>query len=92
MFAVIKTGGKQYKVAPGDTLFVEKLPAEAGEIVALEEVLMVGDDKGTTVGSPLVEGATVAAEVLRQDRHPKIIVSRRSAGRTTAAPRDTGRT
>ena len=74
MFAVIKTGGKQYKVAPGDTLFVEKLPAEAGEVVALEEVLMLGDDKGTTVGTPLVEGATVAAEVLRQDRHAKIIV------------------
>ena len=74
MFAVIKTGGKQYKVAPGDTLFVEKLPGEAGEIVALDQVLMLGDDKGTTVGTPLVEGATVAAEVLRQDRHPKIIV------------------
>ena len=74
MFAVIKTGGKQYKVAPGDTLFVEKLPGEAGEIVALDQVLMLGDDKGTTVGTPLVEGATVAAEVLRQDRHAKIIV------------------
>ena len=74
MFAVIKTGGKQYKVAPGDTLFVEKLPAETGEVVALEEVLMLGDEKGTTVGTPLVEGATVAAEVLRQDRHAKIIV------------------
>ena len=74
MFAVIKTGGKQYKVAPGDTLFVEKLPGEAGEIVALDRVLMLGDDKGTTVGTPLIEGATVAAEVLRQDRHAKIIV------------------
>ena len=74
MFAVIKTGGKQYKVAPGDTLFVEKLPGEAGEIVALDQVLMLGDDKGTTVGTPLVEGATVAAEVLRQDRHAKVIV------------------
>ncbi len=74
MFAVIKTGGKQYKVAPGDTLFVEKLPGEAGEIVALDQVLMLGDDKGTTVGTPLVEGATVAAEVLRQDRHAKIVV------------------
>lgn len=74
MFAVIKTGGKQYKVAPGDTLFVEKLPGEAGEIVALDQVLMLGDDKGTTVGTPLVEGAAVAAEVLRQDRHAKVIV------------------
>ena len=74
MFAVIKTGGKQYKVAPGDTLFVEKLPGEAGEIVALDQVLMLGDDKGTTVGTPLVEGVTVAAEVLRQDRHAKVIV------------------
>ena len=64
MFAVIKTGGKQYKVAPGDTLFVEKLPGEAGEIVALDQVLMLCDDKGTTVGTPLVEGATVAAEVV----------------------------
>ena len=78
MFAVIKTGGKQYKVAPGDTLFVEKLPGEAGEIVALDQVLMLGDDKGTTVGTPLVEGATVAAEVLRQDRHAKIIVFKKT--------------
>ncbi len=74
MFAVVKSGGKQYRVAPGDTLFVEKLPAEAGEIVALESVLVVGDDAGTTIGTPFVEGATVAAEVVGQGRHKKVLV------------------
>jgi large subunit ribosomal protein L21 len=70
MFAVIKTGGKQYRVVPGDVIKVERLEAEAGATVALEEVLMLGD----TIGTPLVAGATVSAEVVAQDRGPKIIV------------------
>jgi len=70
MFAVIKTGGKQYRVVPGDVIKVERLEAEAGATVALEEVLMLGD----TIGTPLVAGATVSAEVIAQDRGPKIII------------------
>ena len=70
MFAVIKTGGKQYRVVSGDVIKVEKLEAEAGATIALDQVLMVGD----TIGTPLVAGATVSAEVIAQDRGPKIIV------------------
>jgi large subunit ribosomal protein L21 len=74
MYAVIKTGGKQYKVAKNDVILVEKLPGEAGAAVELDEVLLVADDKGQTVGSPLVDGAHVAATVLEQTRGEKIIV------------------
>ena len=70
MFAVIKTGGKQYRVVPGDVIKVERLEAEAGATVSLEEVLMLGDK----IGTPLIAGATVSAEVVAQDRGPKIIV------------------
>ncbi|MEO0914496.1 MAG: 50S ribosomal protein L21, partial [Pseudomonadota bacterium] len=72
MFAVVKTGGKQYKVAKDDTLQVEKLAAEAGETVQFNEVMMLGGDS-VTVGAPLVEGAAVQAEVLDQIRGPKTI-------------------
>lgn len=74
MFAVIKTGGKQYTVAQDDLLKVEKLDAEAGATVTFEEVLMVGNGSETTVGAPLVAGATVTAEVVDQARTRKIIV------------------
>lgn len=74
MFAVIKTGGKQYKVAKDDVIAVEKLEADPGATIELTDVLMVGDDKAQTTGTPLVEGATVAAEVVKQDRSAKIIV------------------
>lgn len=74
MFAVIKTGGKQYKVAPEDIITVEKLKAEAGEIVELRDVLMVGGDGAPQVGAPLVDGATVTAEVVEQIRGGKIVV------------------
>ena len=74
MFAVIRTGGKQYRVAPGDVIKVERLAAEPGSTVALEEVLMVGEGADAKVGQPLVAGASVAAEVVAQDRGPKIIV------------------
>lgn len=73
MFAVIKTGGKQYRVAANDELAIEKLTAEPGDVVAFEEVMIVGDGDDTTVGAPLVDGATVAAEVLDQARGPKLI-------------------
>lgn len=74
MFAVIKTGGKQYKVAPEDILRVEKLAGEPGDIVELDAVLMLGGESGTTLGTPLVAGATVAAEVVEQTRGDKIVV------------------
>lgn len=74
MFAVIKTGGKQYKVAADDLLRVEKLDAEAGSTVTFDEVLMVGSETDTTVGAPTVEGASVVAEVVDQGRSRKIIV------------------
>ncbi|WP_298964858.1 50S ribosomal protein L21 [uncultured Roseibium sp.] len=74
MFAVIKTGGKQYTVAADDLLKVEKLEAEAGSTVTFDEVLMVGNDTDTTVGAPTVEGASVVAEVVEQGRGRKIII------------------
>jgi large subunit ribosomal protein L21 len=74
MFAVIKTGGKQYTVAADDLLKVEKLDAEAGSSVTFDEVLMVGNGADTTVGAPLVEGASVVAEVVEQGRNRKIII------------------
>ncbi|WP_372893776.1 50S ribosomal protein L21 [Rhodosalinus sp.] len=72
MFAVMKTGGKQYRVEPGDTLEIEKLAAEAGDTVQFNEVLMLGGDS-PQVGAPTVEGAAVQAEVLGQVKGPKVI-------------------
>ncbi|GAB4576941.1 MAG: 50S ribosomal protein L21 [Roseibium sp.] len=74
MFAVIKTGGKQYTVAADDLLKVEKLDAEAGSTVTFDEVLMVGNGTDTTVGAPTVEGASVVAEVVEQGRGRKVII------------------
>ncbi|MBI1206629.1 MAG: 50S ribosomal protein L21 [Azospirillum sp.] len=74
MFAVIRTGGKQYKVASGDTIRVERLAVDPGAVIELDEVLMVANGGETTVGTPLVGGASVSAEVLAQARGPKIII------------------
>ena len=74
MYAVIKTGGKQYRVAANDTLEIERVAGEAGDIIEFNDVLMVASEKGVEVGSPLVEGATVAAELVEQFRAKKIIV------------------
>ncbi|MEW5421585.1 50S ribosomal protein L21 [Amorphus sp. 3PC139-8] len=74
MFAVIKTGGKQYKVAAGDEIEVEKLDGEAGAALTFDDVLMVAGDGGVTVGAPMVEGASVAGEIVGQKRTRKIIV------------------
>ena len=73
MFAVIKTGGKQYKVAADDVLEIERLDAEAGDTITFEEVLMVGSEAGVTVGTPVVNGAVVTAEVVELTRGPKVI-------------------
>ena len=72
MFAVIKTGGKQYIAEPGKKLKVEKLPAEEGKDFSFEEVLLVTGDKDTVVGAPLVSGASVLAKVVRHGRAKKI--------------------
>ena len=74
MFAVIKTGGKQYRVAADDKITVEKLPAEAGSKVTFDEVLMVGDGDSATIGTPLVAGASVAGEIVEQTRGDKVRV------------------
>ena len=74
MYAVLKTGGKQYKVAPNDVIMVEKLAADAGTSIELNEVLMISSDSASTVGTPLIEGARVSAEVLEQKRGKKITV------------------
>jgi len=74
MYAVIKTGGKQYRVANGDILAVEKLAGDPGSVVALAPVLMLDDDASSTVGTPVIEGATVSAEILEQARGDKILV------------------
>jgi large subunit ribosomal protein L21 len=73
MYAVIRTGGKQYRVAPNDVIEVERLEAEPGSSIELPEVLMVGGET-PQVGTPLVAGASVAATVLEQGKGPKVIV------------------
>lgn len=72
MYAVIKTGGKQYRVQPGDVIVVEKLDGEAGAAVNFGEVLMLGGDKGVTLGAPLIDGATVAATLVETRKGEKI--------------------
>lgn len=74
MYAIIKAGGKQYKVSEGDELFIEKLEVEAGDTVEFAEVLAVGGDGGLKVGKPFVEGAKVKADVIKQGRAKKILV------------------
>jgi large subunit ribosomal protein L21 len=74
MFAVIKTGGKQYRVAANDLIRVERIEGTPGEIVELGQVLMVGGESGIEVGAPLVSGATVAAEVVGHVRGDRIII------------------
>ena len=72
MYAIIKTGGKQYRVAAGDKLKVESLNAEVGSQVTLSEVLAVSDGNELKVGAPFVEGASVAATVVSHGRHDKV--------------------
>jgi large subunit ribosomal protein L21 len=74
MFAVIRTGGKQYRVMPNDVLKVEKLEAEAGSTITFTDILAVGSDAGLTVGAPTVAGATVTATVVAQDRLDTVII------------------
>lgn len=75
MFAIIKTGGKQYRVSPTDTITIEKLDGEAGDAVSFDQVLLVGGAEGAepSLGAPLVSGATVAGEIVGQTRGDKVI-------------------
>ncbi|WP_333591658.1 50S ribosomal protein L21 [Brevundimonas sp.] len=72
MYAVIKTGGKQYRVQPGDVIVVEKLDGEAGANVSFGDVLMLGGDKGVTLGAPLIAGASVAATLVETRKGEKV--------------------
>jgi large subunit ribosomal protein L21 len=74
MYAVVSTGGKQYRVEPGTTLAVEKLAVEPGSTVTFDRVLLVGDGDETTVGTPTIAGATVSGTVLGDERGPKIVI------------------
>ncbi len=74
MHAIIETGGKQYKVAEGDTLFIEKLPVEAGDTVTFDKVLAVLDGDKATFGAPIVDGAKVTASVVKNGKGKKVIV------------------
>lgn len=78
MYAVIKTGGKQYRVQPGDTIVVEKLDGAAGDVLSLGSVLMLGGDKGVTLGAPLIEGATVAATLIETRKGEKVKIFKKT--------------
>ncbi|MBI9082090.1 MAG: 50S ribosomal protein L21 [Desulfobacterales bacterium] len=74
MHAIVKTGGKQYKIAEGDVLRVEKLAGEVGAPISFDQVLMVSNGETTTVGQPMVENATVSGTIIEQGRGKKILV------------------
>jgi large subunit ribosomal protein L21 len=74
MYAVIETGGKQYRVNEGDVIRVEKLAADVGSKIDFDRILLVGEGEQVKVGTPLVDGATVTGTVIEQDRHRKIVV------------------
>ena len=79
MYAIIETGGKQYKVAEGDTLFIEKLPVEANDTVKFDKVLAVLDGENTKFGAPVVEGASVEATVVKNGKGKKIRIFKYNA-------------
>ena len=79
MLAVIRTGGKQYTVATGDVLEIERLPGEAGASITFSEVLMAGNK----CGAPLLKGASVAAEIVAQDRAPKVVAFKKKRRKNT---------
>ena len=72
MYAVIKTGGKQYRVVAGEKIKVEQIPADVGTEISLDQVLMVGEGESVKIGTPTVAGAKVTAKVISQGRHPKV--------------------
>ncbi len=74
MYAIIKTGGKQYRISPGDVLRVERLPGERGDEVILDQVLLVTDGDAVQVGQPLVPNATVRTQIVRQGKDKKVLI------------------
>ena len=78
MYAVIKTGGKQYRVQPGDTIVVEKLDGDAGQELKLDSVLMLGGDKGVTLGAPLIDGAFVGATLIETRKGEKVKIFKKT--------------
>lgn len=72
MYAVIKTGGKQYRVKPGDFIKLETLPGNVGDTISFTEVLMIADNDNVTIGAPLIANAVVSAEIIEHARHKKI--------------------
>ncbi len=74
MYAIVRTGGKQYRVSANDVITVEKLPGEEGGLVEFGDVLMIGDGKATTLGTPLLDGALVTATILAQEKADKVLV------------------
>ena len=74
MYAVIKTGGKQYRVSTGEKIKVEQIPADVGAEITLDQVLLVGEGESIKIGTPVIEGAAVKATVLAQGRHDKITI------------------
>ncbi len=74
MYAVIKTGGKQYRVVAGEKLKIEQIPADVGAEINLDQILMVGEGESVKIGTPLLSGASVKATVLAQGRHKKVTI------------------
>ena len=74
MYAVIQTGGKQYRVEPGDTVVVERLAGNAGDSIQFDDILLLADDDSVAVGRPLIDGAKVTGEIVEQGLHKKVIV------------------
>ena len=74
MYAVIETGGKQYKVSEGDIIFVEKLEVAAEEVITIDKVIALGGEDGINVGTPYLSGASVSAKVLKQGKDKKVVV------------------
>jgi len=74
MYAVVKTGGKQYRVSAGEKIKVEQIPADVGAEITLDQVLMVGEGESVRIGTPLVAGATVTAKVVAHGRHAKVSI------------------
>jgi large subunit ribosomal protein L21 len=72
MYAVIKTGGKQYRVVAGEKIKVEQIPADVGAEITLDQVLMIGEGEAVKVGTPVVAGAKITAKVIAHGRHPKV--------------------
>ena len=88
MYAIIQTGGKQYRVSEGDRIRVELLDKELKEAVTFDRVLLVGDDADLKIGTPLLQGATVMAEVITHDRRKKVLIFKKK--RTTTYQRTQG--